>query len=149
MNFRHWRTGHLWEFQHFPTGGAGELLAPFGSRGIYAGIFLATVGLGVVFHCTAAPCRLRESRKWGFAPNRNLPGTSIETIETGGSHIFPKDFRLNHPAIHFFGTSIEMETAETSTCNKKCRAVPHRGGESALPHCCGHQRERQPSRALA
>eukprot|EP00435_Cladocopium_sp_Y103_P033477 s2461_g8.t1 len=30
-----------------------ELLAPFGSRGIYAGIFIATVGLGVVFHCTA------------------------------------------------------------------------------------------------
>eukprot|EP00434_Breviolum_minutum_P003795 symbB.v1.2.003341.t1/scaffold172.1/size290804/7 len=30
-----------------------ELLAPFGPRGIYAGIFIATVGLGVVFHCTA------------------------------------------------------------------------------------------------
>lgn len=30
-----------------------ELLAPFGSRVIYAGIFIATVGLGVVFHCTA------------------------------------------------------------------------------------------------
>ncbi|CAK9007476.1 unnamed protein product [Durusdinium trenchii] len=30
-----------------------HLLAPFGCRGIYAGIFIATVGLGVVFHCTA------------------------------------------------------------------------------------------------
>ena len=44
------RARHFNVFIRPPTG---ELLAPFGERGIYAGIFIATVGLGVVFHCTA------------------------------------------------------------------------------------------------
>ncbi|CAJ1372042.1 unnamed protein product [Effrenium voratum] len=30
-----------------------QLLAPLGQRGVMAGIFIATVGLGIVFHCTA------------------------------------------------------------------------------------------------
>ncbi|CAE7700166.1 SAC1 [Symbiodinium sp. CCMP2456] len=33
------------------------LLAPLGTRGMFTGIFLATVGLGVVFHATAEPSK--------------------------------------------------------------------------------------------